>query len=316
MTTIIKIWIAYILDLIFGDPQNILHPVQIIGKLIEILEKLLLKKKYKVAAGGILTVLIVGITYEFCYIISGNISIPAVAILEIYLMYTVFSINSLAREGRRVYSILERGDIEVARKELAYLVSRDTGKMDTKMIIRSTMETISENTVDGVIAPMFYMFLGGLPLAMVYKAVNTLDSMVGYKNEKYMEFGKISAKVDDAANFIPARITGILIVIASFILRYDYKSAWKIFLRDRKNHSSPNSAHSESSVAGALGVQFGGKVSYFGKEVDKPTIGDKKKDFELEDIKKNIKIMYVTAFLGIVIFTKIVLIINYITASF
>ena len=131
-----------------------------------------------------------------------------------------------------------------------------------------------------------------------------------------MEFGKISAKVDDAANFIPARITGILIVIASFILRYDYKSAWKIFLRDRKNHSSPNSAHSESSVAGALGVQFGGKVSYFGKEVDKPTIGDKKKDFELEDIKKNIKIMYVTAFLGIVIFTKIVLIINYITASF
>ena len=316
MTTIIKIWIAYILDLIFGDPQNILHPVQIIGKLIEILEKLLLKKKYKVAAGGILTVLIVGITYEFCYIISGNISIPAVAILEIYLMYTVFSINSLAREGRRVYSILERGDIEVARKELAYLVSRDTGKMDTKMIIRSTMETISENTVDGVIAPMFYMFLGGLPLAMVYKAVNTIDSMVGYKNEKYMEFGKISAKVDDAANFIPARITGILIVIASFILRYDYKSAWKIFLRDRKNHSSPNSAHSESSVAGALGVQFGGKVSYFGKEVDKPTIGDKKKDFELEDIKKNIKIMYVTAFLGIVIFTKIVLIINYITASF
>ena len=316
MTTIIKIWIAYILDLIFGDPQNILHPVQIIGKLIEILEKLLLKKKYKVAAGGILTVLIVGITYGFCYIISGNISIPAVAILEIYLMYTVFSINSLAREGRRVCSILERGDIEVARKELAYLVSRDTGKMDTKMIIRSTMETISENTVDGVIAPMFYMFLGGLPLAMVYKAVNTLDSMVGYKNEKYMEFGKISAKVDDAANFIPARITGILIVIASFILRYDYKSAWKIFLRDRKNHSSPNSAHSESSVAGALGVQFGGKVSYFGKEVDKPTIGDKKKDFELEDIKKNIKIMYVTAFLGIVIFTKIVLIINYITASF
>ena len=177
--------------------------------------------------------------------------------------------------------------------------------MDEKMIIRSTMETISENTVDGIVAPMFYMFLGGMPLAMAYKAINTLDSMVGYKNEKYMDFGKFSAKVDDVANFIPARITGILIVLASMILGYDYKNSLKIFLRDRKNHSSPNSAHSEASVAGALGVQFGGKVSYFGKEIDKPTIGDKTKEFELEDIRKNIRIMYVTSFLSLVIFSLI-----------
>ena len=302
----IKIWIAYVLDLIFGDPQNVVHPVQVIGKIISAGEKVLLRKKYKFLVGAVLNIFTVFITYTLMYLISKSVKISVFfMIIEIYLMYTIFSINSLAREGNRVYRILKEGDIEKARKDLSYLVSRDTEMMDEKMIIRSTMETISENTVDGIVAPMFYMFLGGMPLAMAYKAINTLDSMVGYKNEKYMDFGKFSAKVDDAANFIPARITGILIVLASMILDYDYKNSLKIFLRDRKNHSSPNSAHSEASVAGALGVQFGGKVSYFGKETDKPTIGDKTKEFELEDIRKNIRIMYVTSFLSLVIFSLI-----------
>ena len=302
----IKIWIAYVLDLIFGDPQNVVHPVQVIGKIISAGEKVLLRKKYKFLAGAVLNIFTVSITYTLMYLISKSVKISVFfMIIEIYLMYTIFSINSLAREGNRVYRILKEGDIEKARKDLSYLVSRDTEMMDEKMIIRSTMETISENTVDGIVAPMFYMFLGGMPLAMAYKAINTLDSMVGYKNEKYMDFGKFSAKVDDAANFIPARITGILIVFASMILGYDYKNSLKIFIRDRKNHSSPNSAHSEASVAGALGVQFGGKVSYFGKEINKPTIGDKTKEFELEDIRKNIRIMYVTSFLSLVIFSLI-----------
>ena len=302
----IKIWIAYVLDLIFGDPQNVVHPVQVIGKIISAGEKVLLRKKYKFLAGAVLNIFTVSITYTLMYLISKSVKISVFfMIIEIYLMYTIFSINSLAREGNRVYRILKEGDIEKARKDLSYLVSRDTETMDEKMIIRSTMETISENTVDGIVAPMFYMFLGGMPLAMAYKAINTLDSMVGYKNEKYMDFGKFSAKVDDAANFIPARITGILIVLASMILGYDYKNSLKIFLRDRKNHSSPNSAHSEASVAGALEVQFGGKVSYFGKEIDKPTIGDKTKEFELEDIRKNIRIMYVTSFLSLVMFSVI-----------
>ena len=302
----IKIWIAYVLDLIFGDPQNVIHPVQVIGKIISTGEKILLRKKYKFLAGAVLNIFTVSITYTLMYLISKSVKISVFfMIIEIYLMYTIFSINSLAREGNRVYRILKEGDIEKARKDLSYLVSRDTEMMDEKMIIRSTMETISENTVDGIVAPMFYMFLGGMPLAMAYKAINTLDSMVVYKNEKYMEFGKFSAKVDDVANFIPARITGILIVLASMILGYDYKNSLKIFLRDRKNHSSPNSAHSEASVAGALGVQFGGKVSYFGKEIDKPTIGDKTKEFELEDIRKNIRIMYVTSFLSLVMFSVI-----------
>lgn len=302
----IKIWIAYVLDLIFGDPQNVVHPVQVIGKIISAGEKVLLRKKYKFLAGAVLNIFTVSMTYTSMYLISKSVKISVFfMIIEIYLMYTIFSINSLAREGNRVYRILKEGDIEKARKDLSYLVSRDTETMDEKMIIRSTMETISENTVDGIVAPMFYMFLGGMPLAMAYKAINTLDSMVGYKNEKYMEFGKFSAKVDDVANFIPARITGILIVLASMILGYDYKNSLKIFIRDRKNHSSPNSAHSEASVAGALGVQFGGKVSYFGKEIDKPTIGDKIKEFELEDIRKNIRIMYVTSFLSLVMFSVI-----------
>lgn len=312
LTLVIKIWIAYVLDLIFGDPQNIIHPVQIIGKMISSGEKFLLgensglSRKYKFFAGMILNITVISLTYGITYLIrrtSENSIILTVA--EIYLMYTVFSINSLAREGNRVYNILKEGNIERARKDLSYLVSRDTGTMDEKMIIRSIMETISENTVDGIVAPMMYMFLGGLPLSMTYKAINTLDSMVGYKNEKYMDFGKFSAKLDDVANFIPARITGILIVIASMILGYDYKNSLKIFIRDRKNHSSPNSGHAEAGVAGALGVQFGGKVSYFGKEVDKPVIGDKTKDFELEDIKKNIKIMYATSFLSLTVFSVI-----------
>ena len=312
LTLVIKIWIAYVLDLIFGDPQNIIHPVQIIGKVIDIGEKSLLEKKYKsdrkykFFAGMILNITVISLTYGITYLIrrtSENSIIFTVA--EIYLMYTIFSINSLAREGNRVYNILKEGNIERARKDLSYLVSRDTETMDEKMIIRSTMETISENTVDGIVAPMLYMFLGGLPLSMTYKAINTFDSMVGYKNEKYMDFGKFSAKLDDVANFIPARITGILIVIASMILGYDYKNSLKIFIRDRKNHSSPNSGHAEAGVAGALGVQFGGRVSYFGKEVDKPVIGDKTKDFELEDIKKNIKIMYVASFLSLIVFSVI-----------
>ena len=309
---VIKIWIAYVLDLIFGDPQNIIHPVQVIGKMISSGEKYLLGKrhesdrKYKFFAGMILNITVISVTYAVTYLIyksSENSIIFTVA--EIYLMYTIFSINSLAREGNRVYNILKEGNIERARKDLSYLVSRDTGTMDEKMIIRSTMETISENTVDGIVAPMLYMFLGGLPLSITYKAINTFDSMVGYKNEKYIDFGKFSAKLDDVANFIPARITGILIVIASMILGYDYKNSLKIFIRDRKNHSSPNSGHAEAGVAGALGVQFGGRVSYFGKEVDKPVIGDKIKNFELEDIKKNIKIMYAASFLSLVVFSVI-----------
>ena len=267
------------------------------SKGITFLEKRLYGKKGSFIGGAILNILVVASTFLTMYFLVKLTKINKVfEIIEIYLMYTVFSVKSLAREGKRVYRILKLGNLKVAREKLSYLVSRDTEKMDKLMIIRSTMETISENMVDGVIAPMFYMFLGGLPLTMAYK------------NKKYAKFGMFSAKLDDMANFIPARISGIFITMASYILRYNYKNAWKIFKRDRKNHASPNSAHPESAVAGALGVQFGGKVSYFGKEMQKPTIGDKLKEFKLNDIKKNILLMYVTSFVSICCFSIIYLV--------
>mgnify|MGYP003616050117 CR=1 FL=1 len=297
---LIKIYIAYILDLILGDPHKIPHPVQIIGKLISFLEKKLINLPNKKFYGGVLNIIVLVITFVICYFLQK------IAIIEIYLMYTVFSTKCLADEGNKVHKILKANNLIKARRELSYLVSRDTENLEKKDIIRSTMETISENTVDGVIAPMFFMFLGGLPLAMVYKAINTMDSMLGYKNEKYKDFGYFSAKIDDAANFIPARITGgILIPVACFFLKYDFRNSFRVYLRDRKNHASPNSAHPESAVAGALGVQFGGKTTYFGEEHDKPVIGDRKKEFQIEDIKKNIRILYVTSFIGLGLFSLV-----------
>ena len=297
---LIKIYIAYILDLILGDPHRIPHPVQIIGKLISFLEKKLINLPNKKFYGGVLNIIVLVITFVICYFLQK------IAIIEIYLMYTVFSTKCLADEGNKVHKILKANNLIKARRELSYLVSRDTENLEKKDIIRSTMETISENIVDGVIAPMFFMFLGGLPLAMVYKAINTMDSMLGYKNEKYKDFGYFSAKIDDAANFIPARITGgILIPAACFFLKYDFRNSFRIYLRDRKNHASPNSAHPESAVAGALGVQFGGKTTYFGEVHDKPVIGDRKKEFQIEDIKKNIRILYVTSFIGLGLFSLV-----------
>ena len=257
MNFLIKIWIAFILDLIFGDPEKITHPVQIIGKMITFLEKKLYGKKGSFVGGVVLGILVVISTFLVMYgFVKLTKIVKVLQIFEIYLMYTIFSVKSLAREGKRVYKILKLGNLKVAREKLSYLVSRDTEKMDKVMIIRSTMETISENMTDGIIAPMFFMFLGGLPLAMSYKAVNTLDSMIGYKNKKYEYFGKFAAILDDFANFIPARISGVCITIASFFLRYNYRRAWNTFKRDRKKHASPNSAHSESAVAGASARPF------------------------------------------------------------
>lgn len=318
MNFLIKYSIAYILDLILGDPHWFPHPVRFIGKLITMLEGLLYRFKCKKFTGGVLAVLTIAITFIVSFTLA-KISV----VLEIFFLYTTLATKSLASEGFRVCKVLVEGDIEKAKKELSYLVSRDTENMNVVQITRSVLETISENSVDGVIAPMFFAFVGSLfsidgvslalPFAMGYKAINTLDSMVGYKNEKYMDFGTVSARIDDIANFIPARLSGGLIIpIAAFILRYDYKSAWRIFFRDRLNHSSPNSGNSEAAFAGALGVQFGGKTSYFGKIHNKPTIGDKLKNFGIPDVKKGIRLLYVTSWVGMVIFTIIYSLISYI----
>lgn len=309
MSFIVKIWIAYVLDLIFGDPYWFPHPVRIIGKYISILEKIFYKLKCKKFFGGVLALIVIITTVVISYFLA-KISVY----LEIFFLYTTLATKSLGSEGIKVYKILKSGDLNLAKKELSYLVSRDTGEMDEKQVVRSTLETIAENSVDGVIAPLFYAFLGSLfsiygvslalPFAMGYKAVNTLDSMLGYKNEKYIDFGMVSARIDDIFNFIPARIAGVfLIPIASFILGFGIKKPLKIFFRDRKNHSSPNSGHPEASFAGALGVQFGGKTKYFGKYYDKPTIGDKEHEFEREIIKKGYRLMFMSSLVSMVVFT-------------
>ena len=198
---------------------------------------------------------------------------------------------------------MKTGDLEKSRIQLSYIVGRDTTNLNEKEIVRATVETVAENTVDGIIAPLFYGFIGRAPLAMAYKAVNTLDSTVGYKNDKYYYLGFASAKIDDIANYIPARLGVILLPLGSLFTGFNFKDALKIGIRDRKNHKSPNCAFSEGAVAGALGIQLGGTNVYFGKEVYKPTIGDKTREIEIEDIVRTNKIMYSSSIISIIIFT-------------
>ncbi|WP_026338997.1 adenosylcobinamide-phosphate synthase CbiB [Fusobacterium russii] len=308
----VKFTLAYIMDLILGDPKWLYHPVIIIGKLINFLERILYKFKNKILVGIILNILTLFLTFSISLFFTY-----LGLFFEIFFLYTTLATRCLADEGRKVYKILKQGDIEKAKKELSYLVSRDTSTLSADKIIMSIVETISENTVDGFVSPAFFAFIGSfievnifgknlslaLAFAMTYKAINTLDSMVGYKNEKYIDFGKFSARVDDVANFIPARLTGLIFVpLSSLILAYDFKNSLKIFFRDRNRHSSPNSGQSESAYAGALGIQFGGKISYFGKEYEKQKIGDKLKEFDYEDIKKAVNILYAVSFITTVIF--------------
>lgn len=309
MNFVIKYLISYVMDLIFGDPEWFPHPVRFIGKIINFLEEKLHNFKNKTFWGGVTAIITISLVVFISYILASFSKY-----IEIFFLYTTLATKCLADEGVRVYRILKSGNLEEAKKKLSYLVSRDTEKMDNKQIIRSILETYSENSVDGIISPMFFAFVGSyfeikgvslaLPFAMGYKAINTLDSMLGYKNKKYINFGTVAAKIDDVANFIPARITGaILVPVAAFFCGFDYKKSFKIFVRDRKNHASPNSGHGESAFAGALGVQFGGKTKYFGIFYDKPTIGDKTKEFELSDILRGRKLLYVTSFVGILFFS-------------
>jgi adenosylcobinamide-phosphate synthase len=199
-------------------------------------------------------------------------------------------------ETRKVFRALEGGNLPRAREELAFLVGRDTAHLDEPEMLRALVETIAENTSDGVIAPLFYLGLGGPPLALTYKAVNTLDSMVGYKNEHYRNLGWASARLDDAANFIPARLSGLIIVLSSFLLRRPWRNSLGILWRDRRKHESPNSAWPEAAMAGALGVQLGGLNSYFGQPSRKPFIGDRKKEIDLTDVRESWKILYLSSF--------------------
>lgn len=306
---ILSIFIGYITDLIFGDPYSFPHPVIYIGKLIKLIEENIRKvctsdKSLKIG-GFFLWIITVGLTYLITYFIVNLFSFNKITFLIVnsFIIYTTLATRCLKDEAVKIYKMLKGGDLEKSRLQLSYIVGRDTTNLSENEIIRATVETVAENTVDGIIAPMFYSFIGGAPLAMAYKAINTLDSMVGYKNDKYMNLGFASAKIDDIFNFIPARISVLMMTIGSLILYYDYKSCFKIAIRDRKNHKSPNCAYPEGSIAGALGIQLGGTNIYFGKSVYKPTIGDKLREIEIDDIVRTNKIMYASSITSLMVFT-------------
>lgn len=227
--------------------------------------------------------------------------------VETIMCYQIFATKCLRDESMKVYYALQNKDIVDARLKLSWIVGRDTKELDEEEVTKGAVETVAENTADGIIAPMLYMFLGGAPLAFLYKGINTMDSMVGYKNDKYMYFGRCAAKLDDLANLIPARITGIVMILASYFLNLNTKGAWKIFWRDRYNHLSPNSAMTESVTAGALNIQLGGDHYYFGKLVHKDTIGDNIRPVMAEDIVATNNLLYMTAVLSLLLFSLIYL---------
>ncbi|WKY47428.1 adenosylcobinamide-phosphate synthase CbiB [Eubacteriaceae bacterium ES3] len=306
-----------ILDWLIGDPAFLLHPIILIGKAIGFLNKIMNKGSNRRAKGVALLIIVVlftalivvglqWLTYQASFILY--------TLLNIYLITMALAAKTLAQEVMKVLRVLKKGDLEQSRIQVGYLVGRDTQSLTEKEIIRATIETTAENTIDGVLAPIFYLFLGALlpipwlnpvVLVMAYKAVNTLDSMVGYIQEPYREFGAASAIFDDIINFVPARLGSFLMLVAGFFLGYSFKDGLAVFRRDRFNHKSPNSAHPESVVAGLLGIQLGGTNHYFGQVLEKPTIGVAKTPLNLLDIRETVGIMYaseiVTMVLGIAV---------------
>lgn len=298
--------IGFLLDLIIGDPENPIHPIRLIGSICKKTERIFRKVfKDNLKLAGLITwlvnILIVYFIGTFIVKVSFKINYILGIIVSGVMIYFCISNKALKVEGLKVLKYILDDDIEGARKQLSFIVGRDTNNLDKNSILRAIVETIAENISDGVIAPILYAGLFGAPIALCYKAVNTMDSMFGYKNDKYIDFGYFPAKLDDLFNYIPARVTGILIIIGAIFLRLDYKNSYKIYIRDRYNHSSPNSAHPEAAVAGALGIKLGGSNYYFGKLVEKPTIGDNLKEIEILDVYKTTSILYITAFLGYVV---------------
>lgn len=309
MVVAIAVAIGFILDLILADPAWIKHPVIIMGDGISFLEKNLRKifpttDKGEFVAGVVmatilpLTVLVV--TTSVCmlaFIINPILCI----VVEAIWCWQAFSMKGLKDESMRVFRCLESGDLKKSQKAVGRIVGRDTSQLDERGVTKAAVETVAENFGDGVMSPLVFMIIGGAPLAMMYKSINTMDSMVGYKNERFLYFGKAAAKLDDFVNYIPARIGGIVWVIGAMISGYDYRNSWKIWKRDRLNHASPNSAQTEAACAGALGVKLAGPAYYFGEYYNKPYIGDSIKDIRYENIKDANRMMYCAGIFAVVI---------------
>ena len=305
---ILAFFFGFLLDLLLGDPYWLPHPIRLIGSLISGLEKKLLggrtekDHKKELKKGVLLVFLVLFITFSVSAIlIVGTYNIhPYLGVLvETIMTYQILAAKCLKVESMKVYHCLQTEGLEAARKAVSMIVGRDTSVLDEEGVAKAAIETVAENTSDGVIAPMLYTALGGPILGFFYKAVNTMDSMVGYKNEKYLYFGRAAAKLDDLVNYLPSRISAYLMICAAFTggKGYSGRQAYKIYKRDNRKHASPNSAQTESVCAGALGIRLAGNASYFGKMVKKPFIGDSLRNVEYEDIKRVNKLMYLTAWL-------------------
>ena len=315
---------GFLLDCIFGDPAWMYHPIRVIGKLISVLEKGLRKllcsripaseqekkNRREVLAGGILWILTVSLSFLVPAVLlfaAGKVH-PAVRfLLETFWCYQIFAARCLVGESRKVYQKLKEDDLPGARRAVSMIVGRDTENLTAEGVTKAAVETVAENTSDGVTAPLLFLLIGGAPLGFLYKAVNTMDSMLGYKNEKYLHFGRIPAKMDDVFNYIPARLTAWFMVAAAFLTGMDGKNAWKIYLRDKRKHASPNSAQSEAVCAGALDVQLAGDAVYFGKVYKKDYIGDAIRKIEPEDILRAGRLMYTTTILMMAVFGGLLL---------
>ena len=301
-----NVWIllaAIIIDYILGDPHSWPHPVVLMGKCIKKIEDLVRGLKLPLKLGGFI---IVAVTISITIICSTAILYIAEKIniyveigVVVYLLYTTLAGRCMADEATKVAKSLEKQDLLKSRKLLSYLVGRDTTNLSFDEIKRALIETTSENTIDGVLAPLFYIGIGfiiGIPvqLALVYKAINTMDSMIGYIQQPYKDVGFAAAKIDDIVNFIPARIGSIIMLFSGLILGYDFKNGFKILLRDRKNHKSPNCGYPEAATAGMLNIQLGGTNTYFGESLHKPTIGNKTKPIHTKHIYDTVKILYMS----------------------
>jgi len=306
--TALEISAAYVVDLFFGDPPGYPHPVKLIGRAISFFEKRLLQWAHTpwmqrfsgvflaatvVSGAGIFTWAIIRMAAWVHPVFSS--------VIIIFFAYTTLATRNLYDEARKVIKVLEQGDITLARKLMGFLVGRDTDRLDEKEICRALIETVSENTSDGVVAPLFYLIIGGPPLAMAYKALNTLDSMVGYRNDRYRYLGWASARGDDLANLIPSRLTALIFILSSFILRKNWKGAWRATWRDGRRNPSPNSGYPEAAMAGALGVQLGGKNFYFGRVEEKPLIGESERSIDRTVAKESLHLMIVNSLIAVIV---------------
>lgn len=304
---------GFILDLMLGDPYSMPHIIKLMGSTISFIEKLVYPKnlnditasKLRLRFRGLVLVIAMLVLYGvipfFLIRMVYRFSICAGFVIETFICYQMLAAKSLYTESMKVYKSLKDNNIEDARKNVSMIVGRDTDKLDEEGITKAAVETVAENTSDGVIAPLLYMMLGGAALGMAYKAINTMDSMIGYKNDRYIYFGTVAAKLDDVVNFFPARVSAILMIFATFVLRLNTFNACRIFARDRYNHKSPNSAQTESVCAGALGVKLAGNAYYFGKIYEKPYIGDEIRKIECEDIRRANRLMFGTEFIVVLI---------------